>query len=553
MKRPIDLALGVSAVLPIILIPMYFFGRMETIRESTEIGKAHSIALVKILADHGDSAFFGYAQKGGQNIMYIFTDIQEGIDEWGIARSQNLRITNKHGVEIKAKDDLITRIKEASGQIRSLGEKEGCFEGDWDFFICGAIRENALTGIVVSPYDVEFGKPAWYIIIIISLSFIISYFIFKKIQTRYYLCYLGAVGVACGIASAFLTRNVALKLITNTLEMTQGLKVEYSPDPALGFGFVLSVSLLCALVSMSLTFPISNLFFSMRTRPLIYISIAPAMIGMILLIFVPFFMGVYLAFLDNNGRFVFLDNFIDILFPTEVSDTNFYFTLGVTVLWTVLNVGLHVVIGLSLALILSDSNLRGKGIFRVLLIVPWAIPNYITALIWKWIFNTQYGPANAFLGLLGVAPVDWLGQSFITNFTANLVTNTWLGFPFMMIVSLGALQSIPADLYEAAEIDGAGRWQRFRHVTLPLLKPALFPAIILGTIWTFNMFNVVYLVSGGAPDNKTNILITEAYRAFRVLKNFGLAAAYSLIIFFILAAYTALTNRITKAAESVYE
>jgi len=154
---------------------------------------------------------------------------------------------------------------------------------------------------------------------------------------------------------------------------------------------------------------------------------------------------------------------------------------------------------------------------------------------------------------VGLDPVDWLGRSFVTNFTANLVTSTWLGFPFMMIVALGALQSIPADLYEAAQMDGANRWQRFQHITLPLLKPALFPAIILGSIWTFNMFNVVYLVSGGAPDNQTNILITEAYRAFRVLKNYGIAAAYSLIIFFILAAYSAVTNRLTKAAENVYE
>jgi arabinogalactan oligomer/maltooligosaccharide transport system permease protein len=214
---------------------------------------------------------------------------------------------------------------------------------------------------------------------------------------------------------------------------------------------------------------------------------------------------------------------------------------------------LHTSIGLGLALLLRDPLLRFKGVYRVLLILPWAVPNYITALIWKWVFNTQYGPANAFLALLGLPAVDWLGRSFLTNFAANLVTNTWLGCPLMMVVSLGALQSIPADLYEAAEIDGAGRWQRFRYVTLPLLKPALFPAIILGTIWTFNMFNVVYLVSGGAPDNQTNILITEAYRAFRVLKNFGLAAAYSLIIFIILAAYTAVTNRMTKAAESVYE
>jgi arabinogalactan oligomer/maltooligosaccharide transport system permease protein len=322
---------------------------------------------------------------------------------------------------------------------------------------------------------------------------------------------------------------------------------------AFGAGFVATVAIASAAACASLARPLSRLVSDLRGRPFIYAAIAPAMVGMVLLIFVPFFMGVYLAFLDNNGRFVGLANFAEILLPSGTSDTNFYFTLGVTVMWTALNVALHVAIGLALALVLSDAKLRGKAIYRVLLIVPWAVPNYITALIWKWIFNTQYGPANAMLALAGAGPVDWLGQSFWTNFAANLATNTWLGFPFMMIVSLGALQSIPADLYEAAQMDGAGRWQRFRHVTLPLLKPALFPAIILGTIWTFNMFNVVYLVSGGGPNNETNILITEAYRAFRVLKNYGLAAAYSLIIFFILAAYTAVTNRMTKAAESVYE
>ena len=317
--------------------------------------------------------------------------------------------------------------------------------------------------------------------------------------------------------------------------------------------FLLSTALAAALLAGAAQKPLAHVVSDFRGRPFLYAAIAPAMIGMILLIFVPFFMGVYLAFLDNDRSFVGLANFVEILAPSGTSDTNFYLTLGVTVLWTALNVVLHVSIGLGLALILSDARLRGKAIYRVLLIVPWAIPNYITALVWKWIFNTQYGPANALLALLGVAPVDWLGRSFVTNFAANLATNTWLGFPFMMVISLGALQSIPADLYEAAEMDGAGRFARFRHVTLPLLKPALVPAIVLGTIWTFNMFNVVYLVSGGAPDNQTNILITEAYRAFRVLKNYGLAAAYSLIIFFILAAYTMVTNRVTKAAESVYE
>ena len=170
-----------------------------------------------------------------------------------------------------------------------------------------------------------------------------------------------------------------------------------------------------------------------------------------------------------------------------------------TILWTASNVALHLTIGLGLALLLREARGPMTAVYRVLLVLPWAIPNYITALTWKGLFNKEFGAVNAALGLLGVAPVDWLGSTFLPAFTANLVTNTWLGFPFMMVVALGALQSIPAELYEAARVDGAGAWARFRHVTLPLLKPALFPAVVLGSIWTFNMFNVIYLVSGGGP------------------------------------------------------
>ena len=113
----------------------------------------------------------------------------------------------------------------------------------------------------------------------------------------------------------------------------------------------------------------------------------------------------------------------------------------------------------------------------------------------------------------------------------------------MMVVSLGALQSIPRDLDEAAEVDGASRWQRFRHVTLPLLRPALVPAIVLGSVWTFNMFNVIYLVSGGAPGGSTEILISEAYRwAFSRQYQYGYAAAYGVLIFLLLLLYTELTR-----------
>ena len=287
--------------------------------------------------------------------------------------------------------------------------------------------------------------------------------------------------------------------------------------------------------------------------PGVYAYVAPAMVVMIVLVLVPFVMGVGLGFFNMDNEFVGLDNFHDILIPSAASDTNFYFTMGFTIFWTVCNVVLHVSIGLFMALILVSPKVRFKGLFRVLLVVPWAVPNYITALIWKWMFTSQVGAVNLVLEAIGVEPVSWFGPSFWTNYFTVLVTNAWLGFPFMMVVCMGALQSIPNELYEAADIDGASRWQKFRNITLPLLKPALFPAIILGTIWTFNQFNIIYLVTRGNPDNKTNILITEAYRFFQELNQYGVAAAYCVLIFVILLMYTLITNKVTRATEGAFE
>jgi len=298
---------------------------------------------------------------------------------------------------------------------------------------------------------------------------------------------------------------------------------------------------------------------------------APAMVGMLLFVFFPFISGFAFSFFehvsgddlsntvvmfDMHFRFKGLQNFWEILASPQYSITdgrNFYFTLLVTIMWTVSNVGLHVGIGLALALVLKNQWLKLKGVYRVLLIIPWAVPNYITALIWRGMFDVEYGTINYLLQALGLGKVAWWDH-FWSSFAANLTTNVWLGFPFMMVISLGALQSIPGDLYEAAEVDGASRWQQFRHITLPLLKPALFPAVILGTIWTFNMFNIIYLVSGGAPERKTDILITEAYRwAFEGGRRYGYAAAYSVIIFVILLVYSLFTNRITKASEGAFD
>ncbi|HYC04544.1 MAG TPA: sugar ABC transporter permease [Azospirillaceae bacterium] len=300
-----------------------------------------------------------------------------------------------------------------------------------------------------------------------------------------------------------------------------------------------------------------------------YSYVLPAIVGMLLLVFFPFTYGVMLSFTDrtllNQGvplteLWVGLDNYVKILGHFDVirwtadgwsvNYESFYWTLFITICWTVSNVAIGVTLGLMLALALNTENLRGRAIYRVLLILPWAIPNYITALIWKGMFHQQFGVINQAIVMFGGEPVQWFDDVF-TSFITGLATNAWLSFPFMMVVSLGALQSIPTDMYEAAKLDGATRWQQFWSITLPLLKPALIPAIILSVVWTFNMFNVIYLVSGGEPAGANEILITKAYKLAFERYQYAYAAAYSFVIFLILLAYGVFQNKVSKATEQV--
>jgi arabinogalactan oligomer/maltooligosaccharide transport system permease protein len=300
-----------------------------------------------------------------------------------------------------------------------------------------------------------------------------------------------------------------------------------------------------------------------------YAYTLPAMIGMVVLVFFPFLYGVALSFTNDNiynsdkpitETWVGLSNFVDILGDFHVVEKtpsglvanyqNFYWTLGFTIVWTVTNVAIGVTVGLLLALILNTKGLAFRPIYRVLLILPWAMPNYITALIWKGMFHPQFGIINQLIQICGGHPVSWFSRPF-TSFLAVLSTNGWLSFPFMMVISLGALQSISADLYEAARVDGASRWQQFRSITLPSLKPALVPAVILSVIWTFNMFNIIYLVSAGEPSHSTEILITQAYKLAFEQYRYGYAAAYSVVIFVILFAYGTWQNRVTRATEAI--
>lgn len=292
-----------------------------------------------------------------------------------------------------------------------------------------------------------------------------------------------------------------------------------------------------------------------REKKHAYLYLLPGAIALILLLFVPFLVGTGVAFFSHtDGEFTFvgLANFFSIIFSEDyaLSDPlSFYFTLVVTVMWTAINVALHVAIGLALAMLLRDPWLKLKGVYRVLLIVPWAVPSYITALIWRGMFHSQFGAINGMLTTLGLEPVPWFSD-FWTAFAANVATNTWLGFPFMMVVCLGALQAVPKELEEAAMMDGANAWTRFRKVIFPQIRPALVPAVVLGSVWTFNMFNVIYLVSGGEPDGSTEILISEAYKwAFGRQEQYGYAAAYATLIFIVLIFYSAATKRLTDGGK----
>ena len=279
-----------------------------------------------------------------------------------------------------------------------------------------------------------------------------------------------------------------------------------------------------------------------------YALLFPTALVIAAVIFYPFLYNFWISLSNmslyhvRDASLVGFENYKNIF-----SEPQLYVVLAKTVIWTVVNVFFHVVLGVAIALLLNQA-VRGRGLFRALLILPWAMPQYIVALTWRGMFNYQYGSVNLLLGkFFHVAPVPWL-SSETWAFAAAIITNIWLGFPFMMVIALGGLQSIPSELYEAASIDGASAWQKLKHVTIPMLKPIMVPAISLGTIWTFNNLNVIWLVTnGGQPADKTHILVTYVYKAAFTYYRYGYAAAFSVMIFVLLLGFILWYLRSTRA------
>ncbi|MFZ5432903.1 MAG: carbohydrate ABC transporter permease [Calditrichota bacterium] len=274
-------------------------------------------------------------------------------------------------------------------------------------------------------------------------------------------------------------------------------------------------------------------------RKFVWFLIAPAAIVIAVVVVHPFIYNLILSFSNMSLLHIRDWQLIGIRQYQKVfTEPLFYNILWKTLLWTVINVTFHVTIGVALALILYE-KVPGRRLFRTLLILPWAIPPVVTALTWRGMFHYEYGAVNLIMTKVFLqTPIQWLNDP-VGTFAACIVTNVWLGFPFMMVVALGGLQSIPHELYEAAIMDGAGPWQRFKTVTLPMLIPVLTPATILGFVWTFNKVDIVWLVSnGGEPADQTHILVSYVYRAAFNLYRYGYAAAFSVIIFLILVAFS---------------
>ncbi len=295
---------------------------------------------------------------------------------------------------------------------------------------------------------------------------------------------------------------------------------------------------------------------SLRQKIFVFFLVTPALIILLGVVVYPFVYNVIISLSNMNLRhirdweIVGFRNYVKVF--TEPSQPDFYVIFIKTVIWTVVNLFFHVVVGVFLALVLNQKEIRGKGIFRTLLVLPWAVPQLIVALTWRGMFNYEYGSINQILGKVGLPAVEWL-RGPTEAFIAAIITNVWLGFPFMMVIALGALQSIPHDLYEAAEIDGASWYHKLRAITIPLIKPVMVPAITLGTIWTFNNLNIIWLVSNaGEPSDNTHILVSFVYKAAFNFYRYGYGAALSMIIFFILLIFSWVFMRRTKATEAVY-
>jgi multiple sugar transport system permease protein len=270
-----------------------------------------------------------------------------------------------------------------------------------------------------------------------------------------------------------------------------------------------------------------------RDSSLGYALTAPAILILLLFIAYPFILGIRMSLsqwiVGQEPTFVGLQNFI-----RNADSTIFTRTVYNTFIYTAAATVLKLVFGMCLALVLNNT-FRGKGLVRAAFLLPWIIPTVLSTLAWLWMFDATFSVINWFLRYFGLVQrgISWLGDPVLAMLSI-IVVNAWRGIPFFAISLLAGLQTISQELYEAAAIDGANAVQRFRYITLPLVKPVLLVVLLFSIIWTFADFQLVYVLTRGGPANSTHLFATLAYQVGVVSGQLGEGAAISLTMFPIL-------------------
>src|SRR5262249_84520 len=306
------------------------------------------------------------------------------------------------------------------------------------------------------------------------------------------------------------------------------------------------------MTAVTIATPRARPLVSWRVRKLLvgYSYLVPAALCMLATVVVPIVLAIKMSLYNDilykpqDYQFIGLGNYVRL-----VQDPVFWLTLWNSVVWVFGSVVLQFLAGFAAALLLHQA-FRGRALVRPLSLLPWIIPGVVVGLIWEWLYQPTYAVINDLLirGGLMQERVAWLSSPDLAM-GAVVFTNVWRGIPFFAIMLLAGLQAIPDELYEAAQVDGAGVIGRFWHITIPLLRPIIVVATATRIIWTFNYADLIFVMTGGGPANATHI--TSTYTLMQAYANldFGYAGALSVVLLLVMLAFTAAYLRITRGVE----
>ena len=291
----------------------------------------------------------------------------------------------------------------------------------------------------------------------------------------------------------------------------------------------------------------------MRKRKVVpWLYSLPAMILIGLIVVFPILYTGYISLTNMNlyhwtdYKMIGLQNYGRALLKL---DSGFLSALFTTILWTLLNMVIQVAVAYLIAVALNAEGLKGRRIYKTLLMFPWAMPAYVSILVWRvGMFNTEFGLLNKILTAIGLPKADFLSKN-VPAFLSCMVLNLWMALPFMIMMIDGALQSVDKSMYESAMLEGAGFWQKNLYITMPSISRVIAPAVIMTTFTTFKQFDIIYLLTmqkGALSGATLQTIITYAHQKAFVSNNYGLSSAVSIVIFGIIILFSFLTNRPVK-------